>query len=187
MQYFYSIKDISIGGRCVCNGHAENCDITDPNDQYKLLCRCKHNTWGPNCEKCRPGFEQKRWRQSKHYELFECERTLFCCKILKKLSLLCALIDKHIFAACNCHGHSDKCEYDEEVDEKNLSIDIFGKYEGGGVCKDCQHNTEGINCDRCKPKFYRPYGKERNATDVCQRKLFSTFLSHIKVYNFMAA
>lgn len=25
-RYFYSIKDISIGGRCVCNGHADACD-----------------------------------------------------------------------------------------------------------------------------------------------------------------
>lgn len=24
-KLFYSIKDISIGGQCVCNGHAENC------------------------------------------------------------------------------------------------------------------------------------------------------------------
>lgn len=142
-RYFYSIKDISIGGRCVCNGHAENCDITDPNDQYKLLCRCKHNTHGANCEMCRPGFEQKRWRQSKHYELFQCE-------------------------PCNCFGHSDQCIYDAGVDERRESIDIHGNYEGGGVCQNCRDNTEGINCNRCKPKYYRPYGKELNATDVCQ-------------------
>ncbi|XP_026292152.1 laminin subunit alpha [Frankliniella occidentalis] len=142
-RYFYSIKDISIGGRCVCNGHAENCANPDPNDQYKLLCSCKHNTCGTNCEMCCPGFEQKRWRQSKRYELFQCE-------------------------PCNCHGHSDKCIYDEEVDEKKLSIDIHGNYEGGGVCQSCRHNTEGVNCNRCKAKYYRPYGKPLNATDVCQ-------------------
>ncbi|XP_034231739.1 laminin subunit alpha isoform X3 [Thrips palmi] len=142
-RYFYSIKDISIGGRCVCNGHAENCHMTSAKDPYKLLCQCKHNTGGANCEKCLPGFEQKRWRQSKHYELFECE-------------------------PCNCYGHSDQCEYDPEVDEKHLSIDIHGNYEGGGVCKNCAHNTEGTNCHRCKAKYYRPYGKELNATDVCQ-------------------
>lgn len=34
-QYYYSIKDISIGGRCVCNGHAEACNAKDPNDPYK--------------------------------------------------------------------------------------------------------------------------------------------------------
>ncbi|XP_064154131.1 laminin subunit alpha-5-like [Anguilla rostrata] len=34
-RYYYSIKDISIGGRCVCNGHAEACNAKDPNDPYK--------------------------------------------------------------------------------------------------------------------------------------------------------
>lgn len=75
--------------------------------------------------------------------------------------------------ACNCFGHSDKCNYDEEVDEKGLSIDIHGKNEGGGVCQNCRHNTEGINCNRCKPGYYRPYNKPLNATDVCQRKFLT--------------
>ncbi|XP_069975556.1 laminin subunit alpha-1-like [Penaeus vannamei] len=30
-RYFYSIKDISIGGRCVCHGHADNC-VSDDED-----------------------------------------------------------------------------------------------------------------------------------------------------------
>ena len=72
------------------------------------------------------------------------------------------------FAACNCFQHSNQCVYDQEVDEKRLSIDIHGNYEGGGVCKNCQHNTDGINCHKCKPKFYRPYGKKLNDTDACQ-------------------
>jgi hypothetical protein len=74
VQYFYSIKDISIGGRCMCNGHADTCDITDPDDPYKLLCRCQHHTCGGNCDTCCPGFQQKAWRQSKSYQPFVCER-----------------------------------------------------------------------------------------------------------------
>lgn len=73
--------------------------------------------------------------------------------------------------ACNCHGHSGTCEYDEEVDRQGLSVDIHGNYEGGGVCKNCQHNTEGINCNKCLPTYYRPYGKYWNETDVCRCKL----------------
>jgi len=65
---------VSIGGRCRCNGHADLCDITDPTDSYKLICRCQHNTCGHNCERCCPGFEQKAWSQSKYDKLFECER-----------------------------------------------------------------------------------------------------------------
>lgn len=35
VQYYYSIKDISIGGRCVCHGHADVCDAQDPTDPFR--------------------------------------------------------------------------------------------------------------------------------------------------------
>lgn len=87
-----------------------------------------------------------------------------------KVTLFHEAKDLLLLVACNCFGHSDECEYDTEVDEKHLSLDIHGNYEGGGVCKNCRDNTEGINCNRCKPMFYRPRNKPLNATDVCQRE-----------------
>ncbi|CAG9836790.1 unnamed protein product [Diabrotica balteata] len=142
-RYFYSIKEISIGGRCMCNGHADACDIPDRQDNRVLLCNCKHNTCGAKCNTCCPGFEQKAWKQSKHNAPFICER-------------------------CNCFGHSDECEYDPEVDMKHLSLDIHGRYDGGGKCKNCRDFTEGINCNKCQDRFFRPYNKQWNETDVCQ-------------------
>ncbi|KAK0176557.1 hypothetical protein PV328_000678 [Microctonus aethiopoides] len=142
-RYFYSIKDISIGGRCFCNGHADTCDIRDPNEPNKLECICQHNTYGHQCASCLPGFQQKKWQQSTTFKKFTCE-------------------------PCNCFGHSTECEYDSATDENHLSLDIHGNYEGGGICKNCTHNTQGINCNHCKPKYYRPQGKPLNATDVCQ-------------------
>ena len=38
------------------------------------------------------------------------------------------------------------------------------------MCQNCRDNTEGINCNKCKAGFFRPYGKPLNATDACQRK-----------------
>ncbi|XP_058457360.1 laminin subunit alpha [Malaya genurostris] len=143
-RYFYSIKDISIGGRCMCNGHANTCNVLDPRSPTRILaCQCQHNTCGIHCADCCPGFEQKKWRQNTNARPFQCE-------------------------PCNCHGHSSECTYSEEIDEKHLSLDIHGNYEGGGVCQNCQDNTEGINCNKCKNTFYRPYGKHWNETDVCQ-------------------
>lgn len=75
-----------------------------------------------------------------------------------------------ISTACNCFLHSKECVYDPEIDRQHQSLDIHDQYEGGGVCQNCQHNTEGINCNRCKATFYRPYEKFWNETDVCQRK-----------------
>ncbi|ODM92460.1 Laminin subunit alpha [Orchesella cincta] len=142
-RYFYSIKDISIGGRCRCNGHADLCDITDPADAYKLLCRCQHNTCGAQCEQCCPGYVQKAWRPATYSVPFVCDR-------------------------CNCNEHSNECYYDEEVDRNGTSMDNSGRYEGGGVCSNCQDNTEGINCHMCKSGYFRPYGKDPRARDVCQ-------------------
>ncbi|XP_008480622.1 laminin subunit alpha-like, partial [Diaphorina citri] len=79
-RYFYSIKDISIGGRCRCNGHADVCDILDPEDPYHRICRCQHNTCGHNCEVCCPGYEQKAWRQSQSNKPFSCERFILYSK-----------------------------------------------------------------------------------------------------------
>jgi len=58
-QYYYSIKEISVGGRCVCNGHAYVCPPSEADPDF-LVCQCQHNTAGPNCEQCAPGFVQVR-------------------------------------------------------------------------------------------------------------------------------
>ncbi|XP_071119471.1 laminin subunit alpha-like [Haliotis cracherodii] len=142
-RYYYSIKDISIGGRCVCNGHANTCDRPDQNDANKLLCNCVHNTCGDQCEYCCPGFVQKKWQRALADLRFECE-------------------------PCQCYGHSNECVYNEEVDRLRQSIDIHGSYEGGGVCQNCRDNTMGNNCEQCTPGFFRPYGVPRNETNACR-------------------
>ncbi len=79
-----------------------------------------------------------------------------------------------LFPACQCYGHTDTCYYDEEVAENKTSIDIHGNYEGGGVCENCQHNTAGINCEKCKPGFYRAYGVALDSPYVCRREYICT-------------
>ncbi|XP_072557894.1 laminin subunit alpha-5 isoform X1 [Paramormyrops kingsleyae] len=129
-RYYYSIKDISIGGRCVCNGHADACNAKDPNNPYRLQCDCQHNTCGPSCDQCCPGFNQMPWRPATTDSANECE-------------------------PCNCNGHAYDCHFDAEVDRQRASINLQGEPRGGGVCRDCQHHTMGINCDRCISGYYR--------------------------------
>ncbi|GAB1601049.1 laminin subunit alpha-like [Argonauta hians] len=152
-RYFYSIRDVSIGGRCVCNGHAERCDTRDQNNPEIHYCQCQHNTCGRQCGECCPGFQQKKWRPFKANDFFKCE-------------------------PCNCHNHSDRCVYDAETDKKRLSLDIHGRYSGGGVCQDCQHATEGINCERCRKGYYRDNTVPMNSKHACKscecRSQFST-------------
>jgi hypothetical protein len=35
------------------------------------------------------------------------------------------------------------------------SMDIYGKYEGGGVCEECKHFTTGTNCHTCVDGYFR--------------------------------
>ena len=92
LQYYYSIKDISIGGMCVCNGHAKSCPanssagVSNNNLTNALLkdrqvycvfslqdfsCNCEHYTAGLNCEVCAPGFNQHKWQPGNNG--FKCE------------------------------------------------------------------------------------------------------------------
>ncbi|XP_039719672.1 laminin subunit alpha-5 [Pteropus medius] len=72
-RYYYSIKDISIGGRCVCHGHADVCDAKDPTDPFRLQCACQHNTCGGSCDRCCPGFNQQPWKPATTDSANECQ------------------------------------------------------------------------------------------------------------------
>ncbi|KAM8839447.1 laminin subunit alpha-3-like isoform 1-T1 [Synchiropus picturatus] len=133
-RYYYSIKDISVGGRCVCHGHAKVCggprNYDNPN---RLQCECQHNTCGDSCDRCCPGFNQQPWRAATVDNPNQCQ-------------------------PCQCFSHAFDCYYDPEVERTGASLDTYGRYNGGGVCINCQHNTAGVNCERCQEGFFRPYG-----------------------------
>ncbi|XP_058535288.1 laminin subunit alpha-5 [Ochotona princeps] len=142
-RYYYSIKDISVGGRCVCHGHADVCDARDPAEPFRLQCACQHNTCGGSCDRCCPGFNQQPWRPATTDSANECQ-------------------------PCNCHAHAHACYYDPEVAQRHASQDQDNIYQGGGVCMDCQHHTTGINCERCLPGFYRAPDQALDSPHVCQ-------------------
>jgi laminin, alpha 3/5 len=51
---------------------------------------------------------------------------------------------------CQCNGHADRCDQDS------------------GVCLNCQDNTEGDNCERCKIGFYTiDYGNGHFRCEAC--------------------
>nr|XP_046263462.1 laminin subunit alpha-3-like isoform X2 [Scatophagus argus] len=142
-RYYYSIKDISVGGRCVCHGHAQVCgggrNQDNPN---RLQCECQHNTCGESCDRCCPGFNQQPWRAATVDSPNACQ-------------------------PCQCFSHAFDCYYDPEVERRGASLDTFGRYDGGGVCINCQHNTAGVNCERCLEGFYRPFGVPPESPTGC--------------------
>ncbi|XP_043530958.1 laminin subunit alpha-2 [Chiloscyllium plagiosum] len=128
-RYYYSLKDISVGGMCICYGHASACPLDLVTNKFS--CKCEHNTCGDSCDRCCPGFHQKPWAAGTFYSSKFCEQ-------------------------CNCHGKAKDCYYDENVANRSQSLNIKGEYIGGGVCIDCVNNTTGINCETCIDEYFRP-------------------------------
>ncbi|CAH8873777.1 unnamed protein product [Trichobilharzia szidati] len=147
----FAFSDLSVGGRCKCNGHSNRCvrdkitDTTSPavnnkdnNGQVKshwgpLRCDCHHNTEGTDCERCSPGYLDRPWARGTSESANECK-------------------------PCQCGNHTNQCVF---------SVKAFKRSGGktGGVCVACQHHTEGPNCDQCITGYYRdlklPIGNEQ--------------------------
>ena len=112
------------------------------------------------------------WYKIKIYVLLAIyDIMLLNCRSLK----ICQGSFSFICTACQCFGHSNECIYDEEVDRLGLSIDVNGNYEGGGVCQNCRDNTQGTNCDQCRPGYFRPEGKSLFDKDVCQGRFICVY------------
>ncbi|XP_076827529.1 laminin subunit alpha-1 isoform X2 [Brachyhypopomus gauderio] len=139
-RYFYSIKDISVGGMCICYGHAQSCPW-DPVTK-KLQCVCEHNTCGESCNECCPGYHQELWQPGTISDGNTCEK-------------------------CNCHSKAEDCYYNQTIAELRLSMNTRGQFVGGGVCINCTQNTAGVNCETCVDGYYRPHKVSPYAAEPC--------------------
>ncbi|KAM7367692.1 hypothetical protein PAMP_013975 [Pampus punctatissimus] len=142
-RYYYSIKDISVGGMCICYGHAKACPLDTVTKKFS--CECEHNTCGGSCDRCCPGYNQQPWMAG-------------------------TFLTRHVCEKCNCHGKAEECYFNQTAADLSLSLDIHGRYRGGGVCIGCRDNTDGINCQSCVAGYYRPTGEnvEGENCDRCK-------------------
>ncbi|KAE8615407.1 hypothetical protein XENTR_v10008507 [Xenopus tropicalis] len=148
-QYFthYAVYDFIVKGSCFCNGHADHCVAADGFRQVRTTskiqvvhgrCICKHNTAGPHCEHCAPLYNDQLW-EAANGKTGEANT----CK------------------KCKCNGHADSCHFD-------MDVWLGSGNRTGGVCDNCQHNTEGSQCQRCKPGFFRDLKMPFSAPDACK-------------------
>ena len=73
-SYYYAIIDLSVLGKCHCNGHASICKPRNGNNYF---CECEHNTTGIDCEKCLPTHNNKPWGRATSENAFACEGKSF--------------------------------------------------------------------------------------------------------------
>ena len=72
-SYYFAIIDLTVGGRCKCNGHAASCDEKQqPGGLIQLRCTCEHNTAGVDCEECLPLFNDRPWARATEDAANEC-------------------------------------------------------------------------------------------------------------------
>ncbi|NXN78096.1 LAMB3 protein, partial [Bombycilla garrulus] len=68
--------------------------------------------------------------------------------------------DPHECQRCDCNGHSSSCHFDPELYQASGGA-------SGGVCDNCQHNTEGNSCERCKTNYFRSPQRELSHPEAC--------------------
>uniref|UniRef100_A0A8C9MVQ0 Netrin-4 n=1 Tax=Serinus canaria TaxID=9135 RepID=A0A8C9MVQ0_SERCA len=143
----YAIYDFIVKGSCFCNGHADHCvpvagfRPTRAAGVFHVVhgkCMCKHNTAGSHCQHCAPLYNDQPWQAADGKTGAPRE-----CQ------------------SCKCNGHADTCHFD-------MAAWLASGNRSGGVCDNCQHNTEGQHCQRCKLGFYRDLRKPFSAPDACK-------------------
>ncbi|XP_030404375.1 netrin-4 isoform X2 [Gopherus evgoodei] len=143
----YAIYDFIVKGSCFCNGHADHCVPVSGFTPVKAAgvfhvvhgrCMCKHNTAGHHCQHCSPLYNDQPWQAANGKTGAPKE-----CR------------------SCKCNGHADMCHFD-------MDAWLASGNRSGGVCDNCQHNTEGQHCQRCKPGFYRDLRRPFSVPDACK-------------------
>ncbi|XP_019341267.1 PREDICTED: netrin-1 isoform X2 [Gavialis gangeticus] len=133
-SYFYAVSDLQVGGRCKCNGHASRC-VRDRDDS--LVCDCKHNTAGPECDRCKPFHYDRPWQRATAREANEC-------------------------VACNCNLHARRCRFNMELyklsGRKSGGVCLNCRHNTAG--RHCHYCKEGFYRDLSKPISHRKACKE---------------------------
>nr|XP_046191549.1 netrin-3-like isoform X1 [Oncorhynchus gorbuscha] len=127
--YFYAVGDFQVGGRCKCNGHASRC-LKDK--EGKLVCDCKHNTEGPECDHCKPFHCDRPWQRASAREANEC-------------------------LPCNCNLHARRCRFNMELyklsGRKSGGVCMNCRHNTAG--RHCHYCKEGFFRDMSKPITHR--------------------------------
>ncbi|XP_069620808.1 netrin-4 isoform X1 [Ranitomeya imitator] len=101
-------------------------------------CICKHNTAGPHCEQCAPLYNDRAWKAANG-----------------------KTGEPNMCEKCKCNDHADSCRFD-------MDVWLASGNQSGGACNNCQHNTEGIHCEKCAPGFFRDLKIPFSAPDACK-------------------
>ncbi|KAM6927340.1 netrin-4 [Xenentodon cancila] len=142
----YAIYTVLARGTCLCHGHAEYCvpynssrDRREDRNMVLGRCLCAHHTGGDHCEKCAPLYNDRPWRPANG-----------------------SSGEPNPCQKCECHGHAGSCHFSQ------LAW-ISSGGTSGGVCDNCQHNTAGRRCHRCRRGYHRQPSFPLKSAHACTR------------------
>lgn len=140
-KYYYAITQMIVRGSCSCHGHAHRCVPLSNADSTPEMVHGK----------CQCTHNTKG---------LNCQE---CMDFFNDLPWKAAFGKQpNACKQCSCNNHATKCHFDPYVFEMTGRV-------SGGVCDDCEHNTEGKNCEKCKSFFYSDPNKDFSDPDVCVR------------------
>ncbi|KAG5852050.1 hypothetical protein ANANG_G00058320 [Anguilla anguilla] len=122
-------RDLQVGGRCKCNGHASRCRR---DAQGRAVCQCEHHTAGPDCDVCQPFYCDRPWQRATPNQPHPC-------------------------ISCECNGHSSKCRFSMEVFQQSgrRSGGVCLKCRHHTAGRHCQYCQNGYTRDHGKPMTHR--------------------------------
>lgn len=129
--------------KCPCNNHVDSCDA------FTARCGpCLHNTIGPNCERCKPGFFG--------------DPTLGNEDDCKPCACPLTIPSNHFADGCRSISATGENSYDN-IDENNCIYNIINIhicmnnivfYHPEYECINCAVGYTGLHCERCAEGYF---------------------------------
>ncbi|NWS96978.1 LAMB3 protein, partial [Mionectes macconnelli] len=147
---FYAVTEMRVLGSCFCHGHADHCAPSGGQHPTPLPARRGDTV---SLQQVHGHCVCQHNTAGPH-----CER---CADLYNARPWAPAEDhDPHECQRCDCNGHSTSCHFDPELYRATGGA-------SGGVCDDCQHNTEGNNCERCKTNYFRNQQQDLAHPEAC--------------------
>ncbi|KAL7667971.1 hypothetical protein ACOME3_008693 [Neoechinorhynchus agilis] len=172
---YISLSDLSLGGRCKCNGHASICT---EDRQGKMICLCGHHTAGRDCERCDPMYQDAPWSLASTTEPkiscrpCQCNNHAVRCEFNVSKYINTGNRTGGICQNCSDYTDGDHCDtcqrgykrdYGRKITDQSPCIpcschkigaknDICHPLTGQCMCK---FGVVGLKCDRCAKGFYQ--------------------------------